>query len=244
MYRTHFDIEQIREAAHCLCDFHDALEDDDSVAVWKGLVRYRLTLDPAYIVTSEYPQYLSPLTAIEPGDAIVDGGAWIGDSAQAFIDAVDGHCRVFAFEPAAPNFLRLTNENASLIASGRIIPVNKGLWDKATTFRINTSFENSGRSKLDQKGEESIDLIRLDDYFEKDQIVSAIKFDLEGAEQQGLAGASETIRNQRPRLMLSIYHHGNDFWEIFRQLKTIHPDYQVSLGHHSASMFETVLYAR
>lgn len=243
MYRSHFDLDPLREAAEVLIAFHDALEDENSRAVWVGLLRYRLTLDPVHVVTSAYPQYFCPQVPILPGDVVVDGGAWIGDTAQAFLDTVDGQCRVIAFEPASANFQRLTEELTSAIAADRILPVNKGLWDRATQFRINTSFENSGRSKVEDNGTDVIELVRLDDWLDPQQHVSVIKFDLEGAEQPALRGAMDTLCRHRPRLMLSIYHHGNDFWEIFRQLRAIHPDYRFRLGHHSASMFETVLYA-
>lgn len=243
MYRSHFELDSIREAAELLLEFYGALEDEASRIVWLGLMRYRLTLNPLHIVISDYPQYFSPRVPILPEDLIIDGGAWIGDTAKAFLESVQGKCRVIAFEPAAPNFLQMLSDQTDQIAAGRIIPVQKGLWDEATTFRINTKYENTGRSKVEDLGTDYIDLVRLDDYLQDDQHPSIIKFDLEGAEQRALRGAVRTIGRCRPRLMLSIYHHGSDFWEIYRQVREINKDYQISLGHHSASMFETVLYA-
>lgn len=244
MYRSHFELDSIRDNAELLLEFYSALEDEASRTAWIGIMRYRLTLNPLHLNISNYPQYFSPYVPILPGDLIIDGGAWIGDTAKAFLESVQGQCQVIAFEPAAPNYARLISEQANLISRGRIIPVQKGLWYEGTTLRINTEYDNTGRSKIEDIGTDIIDLVRLDDYLADDQQPSVIKFDLEGAELRALKGALETIRRYHPRLMLSIYHHGSDFWNIFREVREVNPGYRFSLGHHSASMFETVLYAR
>ena len=44
--------------------------------------------------------------------------------------------------------------------------------------------------------------------------VGLIKTDLEGSEQLFLKGAENTIKMQRPTLLISIYHSADDFFKI------------------------------
>jgi len=44
--------------------------------------------------------------------------------------------------------------------------------------------------------------------------VGLIKVDIEGAERDFLAGAERTIREQKPVLIISIYHSADDFYSI------------------------------
>ena len=63
--------------------------------------------------------------------------------------------------------------------------------------------------------EENIKCITLDEYVsEKNLDVGLIKVDVEGAEQLFLQGAKQTISEQKPTLLLSIYHSGDDFQKV------------------------------
>ena len=44
--------------------------------------------------------------------------------------------------------------------------------------------------------------------------VGLIKVDIEGAEQDFLAGARKTIEKHKPVLLMSIYHNADDFFDI------------------------------
>lgn len=55
-----------------------------------------------------------------------------------------------------------------------------------------------------------------------------IKADVEGFESQTLLGAAQTIRQNRPRLALTVYHDQNHFAEIADFLRQIHFDYRIS----------------
>ena len=55
----------------------------------------------------------------------------------------------------------------------------------------------------------------MDNYVKENNLeVGLIKVDIEGFEANFLRGAQETIRNQAPVLLLSIYHNGSDFYNL------------------------------
>ena len=55
---------------------------------------------------------------------------------------------------------------------------------------------------------------------------SIIKLDVEGAERETILGAMETIKHFRPVLILSVYHHPKDFFEIKPLIESL------DLGYH------------
>ena len=55
----------------------------------------------------------------------------------------------------------------------------------------------------------------LDDYVKEHPMeIGLIKVDIEGGEPDFLAGAKKTICEQKPILLLSIYHNAHDFYEL------------------------------
>ena len=52
-----------------------------------------------------------------------------------------------------------------------------------------------------------------------------IKLDIEGSELEAIKAAKETIRKFNPILLISLYHHPKDFFEVKPLVETINPDY-------------------
>ena len=86
-----------------------------------------------------------------------------------------------------------------------------------------------------------VEVVRLDDAV--DDGVTYIKMDIEGAELNALAGCQETIRTNRPKLAICVYHRPSDYFEIPRLIHLMRPDYRLYLRQHSPFNIDTVLYA-
>ena len=86
-----------------------------------------------------------------------------------------------------------------------------------------------------------VDVVRLDDTV--DDEVTYIKMDIEGAETSALAGCEETIRRNRPKLAICVYHRPQDYLDIPQWIKRVRPDYRLYLRQHSSFNVDTVLYA-
>ena len=69
-----------------------------------------------------------------------------------------------------------------------------------------------------------------------------IKLDIEGMERLAIKGGSETIRNNRPRVAVSVYHLFDDIRVIHNQLSELLPDSEFYLRHYSEGIHETVLF--
>jgi hypothetical protein len=60
--------------------------------------------------------------------------------------------------------------------------------------------------------------------------VDFIKMDIEGAEQEALRGARQTLARYRPRLAISAYHKREDPLEIPALVRSARPDYRMECG--------------
>jgi hypothetical protein len=72
--------------------------------------------------------------------------------------------------------------------------------------------------------------------------IDFIKMDIEGSELAALKGAEKTLREQRPRLAISLYHRREDFHAIPLWLDQLGCGYRFYLEHYSMHHEETVLY--
>lgn len=110
-----------------------------------------------------------------------------------------------------------------------IIPVCLALGDENKTIEIVNSQSNSylsfnGKNKID------VDMVTLDKFVEDNNIeVGLIKTDLEGFEQPFLRGAINTIKKQKPTLIISIYHSYEDFFEIKPMIESWNLGYKFSI---------------
>ena len=86
------------------------------------------------------------------------------------------------------------------------------------------------------------EIVRMSDHL-KDEDVTFIKMDIEGAERDALTGAAELIRRCRPELAICVYHAISDLWEIPLMIHDIEPSYRLYMRHHTPLIYETVCYA-
>ena len=93
---------------------------------------------------------------------------------------------------------------------------------------------------------EKIDMVKLDDFVKANNLnVSLIKSDIEGFEQELLRGAENTIKTQKPVLVISIYHSADDFFHIKTMIEKWNLGYKFKIVKSKPDnvLLETVLIA-
>ena len=220
--------------------------DEESRRVFLSVIKYRLTLDPAGLVNAPFKQYYNPHASLVRNDVIIDGGAWVGDTAIGFARHLACQCKVFSLEPEKTNY-DLLREN--IIASGLegvVEPVMAGFWSNGCQMRFNSDirYGEGTQYHVDPEGAGEIELVALDGFARERGICpTLIKMDIEGAEVKVIEGSRETVAERSPRLQISVYHRASDLWEIPLLIKGINPRYKFHLSHHSNNFSDTVLYA-
>ena len=162
----------------------------------------------------------------------IDGGACIGDSASVFEKEYNPK-NIYSFEPLKSN-LSAIKKTIELNSLNKVISVPLGLSDKQETTVINVNNKNIGGSSIIQSQnlneQEEIKLTTIDKYAKDNTLdIGLIKLDVEGFEWNVLQGAIETIKEQRPILLISIYHTPKDFFEIKPFLESLNLNYQFKI---------------
>jgi FkbM family methyltransferase len=163
------------------------------------------------------------------GKVVVDVGANIGDF--SFFCAFFSPKRVYAFEPMSHTFevLRASVDENGL--EGIIIPVKKGLGEKAEIVPMQAG-DDAVIGKESRAGqEESIEIVSLDEYLSGAEI-GFLKMDVEGYEENVLLRAKKTIRQWKPVLSFSAYHKPTDKVRLPEVVKSIREDYSIRLNRH------------
>lgn len=102
---------------------------------------------------------------------------------------------------------------------------------------ISGEMENYGNGE-----KETVPCITLDELL-GDRRLSFIKMDIEGSEYKAILGAEKIIREQKPKLAISLYHKPQDIVTILPLIHDMVPEYRFWLRHYSTVWMETVLYA-
>lgn len=231
--------------------------------LWLPKERFRQATMPAPCVDSRYQPFLDEypwLSAevfaslygvtcfprdvqarIRAGGDVIDGGAFIGDSAVQFADLCP-HARVLALEPDPVNFPRLKNNVERFGLGARIITAPVGLHDHQGSFQM----YHHGEADFPDQGTSLLNDFRVESNDGNDQLVSCelstidalveqydlrpvlLKLDIEGLEKEALLGARSTIMRYRPALIVSVYHHPKDFFEIKPWLESLNVGYYFS----------------
>lgn len=175
----------------------------------------------------------------------VDAGAFDGLTTEAFCRwAGDDYKCAWLFEP---NVSQHEICKRHLAKRHDIKIVGKGLWSHSGTL----AFRSDGAAgaslvlpedAVNDKTLVSVPVTSLDEAL-GDVRPTFIKFDIEGAEKEALIGAEYTIRNNRPKMAVCIYHKMEDIWELPKLLLDYQPDYRFYLRHYAIGAHETVLYA-
>ena len=197
---------------------------------------------------NSYRQYFIQRDSVDltpvAGDVVLDCGACIGEISVLIAGLVGIQGEVHLFDPV-PLHARYCQLQASLnpkishvlhinvLAVGDTSQEVVGSQDDATSI-------TPGGLCID-----SFSTTTLDDYVSNKKLsrVNVIKMDIEGAEMAALEGASQVIREFKPRLAISAYHKPEDLWEIPHKLKEQNSDYRLFFGHHSPVSWESVYYA-
>jgi FkbM family methyltransferase len=183
------------------------------------------------------------LTPVE-GDVVLDCGACIGEISVLMAGLVGINGQVHLFDPV-PIHARYCQMQASLNpVISHVLDINVlAVGDVSREMIGQRNDANSispGGLVID-----SYSTTSLDNYVSNKKLsrVNLIKMDIEGAEMSALEGASQVIREFKPRLAISAYHKPEDLWEIPQKLKAQNGNYRLFFGHHSPITWESVYYA-
>jgi FkbM family methyltransferase len=215
----------------------NSFADAESRQVLRDVLRFRLTADPVHMASYAVrfsDQYFEHFLGLSE-EVFVDAGGYDGDTTEEFCKRYPDYRSVALFEPSAIN---MAAARRRLAGQRDIRFIAEGISDQPGVLWFNP--DAGSASSVSSAGASSITVTTLDVALTSP--VTFIKMDLEGWEMQALAGSVRHIREDHPKLAISVYHSAADFWRIPAFITGIRADYNLYLRHYSEGWSETIMF--
>ena len=217
---------------------YELLADEKSRNTFEKVINFKISFDFDFMqgfTNNHEGQYFDKEIVPEIKNIrFVDGGGYVGDTATEIIKNYPDFEKIYLFEPIKQHLDIAKRELAHL---EKINFLQLGLSNKKATLEFN---EEKSFSSIYGKGNLKIEVDTIDNIIKEK--VDFIKLDIEGAEQDALLGAQETIKKYHPVLAVCIYHKAEDWYKVPEMILTIRDDYDVYLRHYMEGIFESVMY--
>jgi len=201
------------------------------------------SLSPEHLATQmSFNQFPLEIQRRVAGKDIIDGGGFIGDSAMLFTEHHPRKVYTFEANPGTvPTMRRIIEENAAKLGNKKdkieIIPLALGRSKGTLAFYSRGECDAGATTRVvGTTPAHEVSMVSIDEFVgERALNVGLIKLDVEGVEYDTILGAKETIIQQKPILIVSIYHTFKDFFEIKPLIESWGLGYKFEIRHHRPS---------
>lgn len=230
---------------------------EDFVWLYRNLGDYRskkvlvntlynwITFNPQYITSmkeNNYRDYYDlDLLKCDENEVMIDLGAYTGDSAIDYINTYRKYKKIYCYE-ITKDMINVIKEKLSDFDNIEI--VNKGVGATNGKMYLQATGNDDSCNALGQAGSGiEIEVVTLDEDIQEK--ITLIKMDIEGGEQDALKGCRKHIIEEKPKLLICVYHNNQDIFEIPRLIRSMRDDYQFYLRTNGNQWgpSETVLFA-
>ena len=205
-----FDLDFFEKNKEKIIAARKLFSDEKSLGIFDHILAYKLrgTLDLLKAAVSEdLPEPFEKDLKI-----CVDAGAYRGDTIEERLKNSPCVEKVFAIEPDEKNAEKLRGIYGG---DGRISVVKAaaGAEEKRAVFMSGNGRGGALGSRDLRAKRRLVDILPIDE-ITRGEAVDFIKYDVEGAEREALAGSAGTIKNHLPYLRVSLYHKTADLFEL------------------------------
>lgn len=205
------------------------------VAAGQPAILRQLDFELSTVFTNSYGLYDMPeevMKAVD-GKAVFDVGGYIGDTLMLF-QALFPQSLMLSFEPDDQYYQQLIKSMHAGIESGKILAFPQGLSDKKGKLLMEPDNHEGVMATFVESAKDDraveVEVTTIDEVVKERQLdVGMIKVDIEGYEMQVVQGALETIKSQRPMLVIAIYHQPEEFYELKPFLESLNLGYKFRL---------------
>lgn len=225
------NLDYIEKAYSLLCD-------EKSKQTFENIIRFQITgnLNYCFDCETDKDEAFEILDLCE-NESFLDLGAYRGDTIKEFLHYANGYEKIIAVEPDKKTFKKLQNYCENLPSC---IALNNAVWSESKELFFDS---DKGRGSSAKEKGESIFSVSVDELKERHGRFTYINIDVEGAEKEMLQGAKNTLRNDKPKLCMAVYHRSEDIFSLANRINEINGDYKIYLRHHPhISFWDTNIY--
>ncbi|WP_251392326.1 FkbM family methyltransferase [Mediterraneibacter agrestimuris] len=255
--------ETLYKNRHHIKTVSDLLYDDKSRKIYHEVIKRRIlfgTCDFSDLIVKGEREYRIPFLYSEnkPKDEVIlDCGAYKGDTLKSFIHTFGPTLkRIYSFECMEDSLCELEN-TASCMRHKKyapeivIMPYALSDHEDVMSFmKISNQpaashlmeSKNYAKSIHSEGNYVKVNVKTIDSLIPEDEKVTYIKMDIEGGEYEAILGAKHVIQKNKPKLAISIYHNGEDYYRLPLLIKKLVPEYKIAIRHHKKIHVDTDMY--
>lgn len=208
---------------------YSLLADGQSRKTFVNIIKYKISGKIDYLfdceVTPDEP--FKSFLSLSDNESFLDLGAYNGDTVLDFVSRVPKYDSITAVEADKKTFKKLL-ANTENIENINCVNICISSFCGEGQFSM-----KGGRNSSAEKGNTEAEFITVDDLLEE-KSVSYIKMDIEGEEENAIKGAEKTIKEYKPKMLISAYHRTEDLLSIPEAVLEIHKDYKLYIRHFSS----------
>ena len=222
-----FDTEYVNKNKLRLENIYSMLADDISRQTFESIIKYRISGDIKYLYECEAEESEVYGDFLHLGDyeSFIDLGAYNGDTIKEFCNITENrYAHIYAVEPDKKSFKKLKDNTSNLkkiTLYNACVSSDEGIKRFAMRGGRNSALSAEGNAVPSI----SVDAIA------KDRNITLLKADVEGEELNMIAGAKNTIMNQKPKMKIACYHRTGDIMDIPEAVLKIRKDYKIYMRH-------------
>ncbi len=217
---------------------YDSLEDYRSKQVLYGILNYWYNNDFTVLGKCREENFLQyfdlDLIKVDPNEVFVDIGAFTGDTILNYLTTYSIYKKIYAYEITEASVKTM---QSNLQDYPNIDIRKKAVADVKSEFFIKGNTASASANVITNKGTDKINSVTLDEDITEE--ITLIKMDIEGSEESALLGASKHIKNDTPKLLISVYHNHNDLWKLPKLIYSINNNYQFYLRYFGNRYYPT-----
>lgn len=190
------------------------LADDESRRIFDLTLAYKLSGRAEYLfeAVSDPAAVRAELVCPAGIRAALDLGAYNGDTVRELLDAGARPERIWAVEPDARTYAKL-QAYAEQETRCRVVPVHGAAWCRQEALLFDAAGNRGAALGGGARRTVTVPGIPCDGLL-GDAAADYIKFDVEGAEAQAIAGLEKHIARDLPTLLVSVYHRNEDIFAL------------------------------
>lgn len=215
---------------------YELLADEKSKEVFTKVINFKISFDLDFMIgfTNKHEEQYFDKELIANIDNIVflDGGSYVGDTIPSIINYFPNYKKIYCCEP---NDLHINIAKRDFKNQRDIEFINCGLGKEKIE-----NLEAINKIQQATHDYQALNVNTIDNLI--DEKIDFIKLDIEGAEQDAIEGAKQTIKKYKPILAICIYHKAQDWYMVPKKVLAIESEYDIYLRHYMEGIYETVMY--
>ena len=169
-------------------------------------------------------------------EVFADVGAFTGDTVLDYLKNYGVNYKSIYCYEITDNIFKILKNN--LKGFSNINFIKKAISNtKETLYLKESNIDASANNVTKEENNNKIETTTIDESIKEK--ITLIKMDIEGMEQKALLGSKTHIKNEQPKLLISVYHNHEDLWKIPMMIKNMNDNYKLYLRYYGNNIFPT-----